>query len=142
MTLLFFGKWHMLMLSLKAIHHQCQSPASLTTQAAATWLQSIQPGQVPAQWKPQVLQGGHPAPFPREDLAVPCRLFTRPEEADGVGLEQDPEWNYSHCLQHLQFICLHMRTERTRPQGTSWEMILCNSLDSCLLCCEIVHVLD
>lgn len=26
--------------------------------------------------------------FPGEDLAVSCRLFARPEEADGVRLEQ------------------------------------------------------
>lgn len=26
--------------------------------------------------------------FPGEDLAVSCRLFARPEEADGVGMEQ------------------------------------------------------
>lgn len=68
--------------------------------------------------------GPHPevdiqSPFLGEDLAVPRRLFARPEEADGVGLEQEPERNDSHRLQQLQFICLPMTTERPRPQGTS-----------------------
>lgn len=33
------------------------------------------------------------SPFPGEDFAVPCTLFARPEEADGVGLEQETERN-------------------------------------------------
>lgn len=57
--------------------------------------------------------------FPVEDFAVPCMQFARPEEADGVGPEQESKRNYSHLLQKLQFIHLPMRTERTRPQGTS-----------------------
>lgn len=54
--------------------------------------------------------------FPDEDFAVPCIQFARPEEADGVGLEQESKQNYSHLLRELQFIHLPMRTEDQTPR--------------------------
>lgn len=136
--LLLFNEQHMPMLSPKDIHHQRQPSALLTAWAAAV----LSTCAVATRPYPQV--DTQPLSMAKAWLAWLCSECSLEDQ----GKQMVWGWGWGPggmtavaCGSFCLFIC-PWGLRGPGHMGCPWETILCKSLDCCLLCCEIVHVLD